>query len=347
MRRCCKRFGFVTTWLIVVLVTGGVPQASRQDNAASAKFETIVLGAAGGLQEQNLTAYLLAPKGDTNFVALDAGTLLSGIMTAKSLGSFDQIRVPPASTFTLEGWVLREHIKAYLISHAHLDHVSGLILNAPEDSKKTIMGLAPTIDTLRDHIFNWQVWPNFGHTGREPRLHTYTYVRLTPGQEYPISGTAMTAKAFRLSHSRGYPSTAFLIQSAGFFVLYCGDTGPDAVENSTNLHAVWTSIAPLIRAQKLRALFLEVSYPDGRPDHLLFGHLTPSWLLKELRRLARMVHPKNPQTALARLTVVVTHIKPSFKRGPAPRDTITQQLNALNDLGVRFVMPRQGRRIEF
>ena len=49
------------------------------------------------------------------------------------------------------------------LSHAHLDHISGLILNAPDDSPKPILGLDATIDTLRDHVFNWRVWPNFGN----------------------------------------------------------------------------------------------------------------------------------------------------------------------------------------
>ena len=37
--------------------------------------------------------------------------------------------------------VLKIYIKAYLISHAHLDHVAGLLLNAPDDAPKTIYGL--------------------------------------------------------------------------------------------------------------------------------------------------------------------------------------------------------------
>jgi cAMP phosphodiesterase len=52
---------------------------------------------------------------------------------------------------------------------------------------------------------------------------------MQPGQEYAILDTSMTIRAFPLSHA-GTPSTAFLIQAAGFYVLYCGDTGPDAVE---------------------------------------------------------------------------------------------------------------------
>jgi len=337
----------VLVWLVLSARSGDVGADLWRHGAASAKFVTIVLGAAGGLSEDNLTSYLLAPVGETHFIALDAGTLLSGIRVAINRGSFDDIRVPPASSVTLAGWILQEHIKAYVLSHAHLDHISGLILNSPDDAQKPILGLDATIDTLRDHVFNWQVWPNFGNEGREPQLRKYAYRRLLPAQEYAIPGTSMTIRPFPLSHGSGPPSTAFLIQSAGFYALYCGDTGPDAVEQRDNLHTLWTAIAPLVRTGQLRAIFLEVSYAAERPDHLLFGHLTPTWLRQELGRLAQMVQPQRPHTALHGLTLVVTHIKPALTPGLSPQERIAQQLHAHNDLGVRFIIASQGSRIEF
>ncbi len=92
---------------------------------------------------------------------------------------------------------------------------------------------------------------------------------------------------------------------------------------------------------------LEASYPDGRPDSLLFGHLTPAWLMRELRRLSELVEPAAPTRALRRLTVVVTHVKPALEAGSAPRERIARQLTDRNDLGVPLVMARQGERIEF
>lgn len=129
-------------------------------------------------------------------------------------------------------------------------------------------------------------------------------------------------------------------------MLYLGDTGPDEVEQTDRLHSLWTRLAPLVREGKLCGMFIEVSYPDGRSDDQLFGHLTPSWLMKELQRLAVLVDPEHPDRALRGLTVVVTHIKPSLQKGPSPRETIAAQLKQQNTLGVRFVLPEQGLRIE-
>src|SRR5690349_9536710 len=75
-------------------------------------FKVIPLGVRGGLDESNLSAYMLAPAQSGNYVCLDAGTLYAGIEKALRHHVFDK----PVTA------VLRSNIKAYLISHAHLDH---------------------------------------------------------------------------------------------------------------------------------------------------------------------------------------------------------------------------------
>ena len=67
------------------------------------QFVTIVLGTAGGLTEANLSSYLLAPTGSTEFVALDAGTLLTGLQQAQRKGNLADIALPPTSPMNLEG----------------------------------------------------------------------------------------------------------------------------------------------------------------------------------------------------------------------------------------------------
>ena len=310
-------------------------------------FVTIPLGTTGGLMEGDLPAYLLASVNDNNFIALDAGTILTGLQEAKKRGSFGDLTPPEDSDLTLEGWLMQEKIKAYLISHAHLDHVAGLVINSPDDGTKPIIGLAVTIDTIRDHLFNWKVWPNFGDEGDGFQLKKYHYTRVQPGETYPVEGTDMTIIPFELAHSGSYLSTAYLVEANNAYVVYFGDTGPDEVEQSGNIQAVWQHVAPLIRKGKLRAIFLESSYPDPRDSKQLFGHLTPEWMMKELHKLAMLVDTEQPQQALKDLTVLVTHIKPSLKEEAPRREQIQQQLSELNDLQIRFLFPVQGERIEF
>ena len=312
------------------------------------KFKSIVLGSAGGLSEDNLTSFLLSPINENNFIALDAGTIFYGIKKASELGSFAEIEVPKDSVLSTEGWILRKHIKAYLISHAHLDHVSGLIINSAADSKKSILGIPKTIDYLRDHIFNWKVWPNFGSEGQGFHINQYKYVQLEPLKETQIEKTTMSVIPFVLSHGNDhYPSTAFLINSNGYYVLYFGDTGPDFVEKAHNMKTVWTYVAPLIKEKKLRAIFLESSFTNSRPDSQLYGHLTPKWMIRELTVLAKLVDFENYSKVLKGFPVVVTHIKPSIRKDRNTKAIIAKELKELNSLGVNFIVPNQGDRFEF
>src|ERR1700744_2109653 len=86
-------------------------------------FRIVPLGVKGGIDESNLSAYMLAPAGSNNYVCLDAGTLHFGIEKAVA----NKIYNVPAEQ------VLKKYIKGYLISHSHFDHLAGLIINSPDD----------------------------------------------------------------------------------------------------------------------------------------------------------------------------------------------------------------------
>jgi len=310
------------------------------------QFKVIVLGSAGGLSEDNLSAYLIAPKHSDYFVSLDAGTLFSGLLKARQAGSLDGIQVPEDSAMNVEGWTLTQLVKAYLISNAHLDHITGLTINSTDDSAKNIVGLPETIDFIRDHIFNWKVWPNFADEGIGFHLKKYSFVRLSAEQEQPLAGTDMLVTPYPLSQSAYTQSTAFLIQSGGHYTLFIGNTGADNQQRRANLDRLWERVAPLIRDRRLSGLFIEVSYPDGIPGDPLFGNFTPQTMIRELEHLARRVDPSNPQGALADCSVVITSVRPLLTRGPSAETRIREQLQTQNTLNARFIVPNQGDYLE-
>jgi cAMP phosphodiesterase len=290
-------------------------------------FTVVPLGVKGGLDESNLSAYLVAPAGGPDFVCLDAGTLRAGAQRAIRRGS---VAGPAAQ-------LLREHVKAYCLSHPHVDHVAGLLLNAPDDAPKPILGLLGCLQVLQRDYFNWQAWPNFGDAGPAPSLRKYQLQPLVPGHETPLPVAGLSVQAFALSHGRPYQSTAFLLRSGQSYLLYLGDTGPDAVEQTGQLRALWQAVGPLLAAGQLRGVFIEASYPDAQPDSQLFGHLTPAHLLRELGVLGQLAGP----ASLRGLPVVITHLKPA----PGHEALIRQQLRAGNGLGLRLIFPRQGQRL--
>lgn len=354
----------------------GLPIACRPGNSAGAlptgapihgtarppAFEVIVLGASGGLVEQDLSCYLVAAAGTPAYVALDAGTLYSGLARAHRAGTLPVEPVEPVdpvdpsdpasrggpgnstSKLSAEGQFLREKIRAYLITHAHLDHYAGLVLDSPEDGRQPVFGLATTLDPLRANIFNGTVWANF--TDRGPgELGKHPFITLEPGVPIAIPTTTLTVEAATLSHGPAMTSTAFLVRHGGAALLYLGDTGADEIEGSDRLAQLWRRVGPLVRDGRLHALFMEASFPDARPKDLLFGHLTPRLFFSELHALAAEVDPAQPATALRGLPVVVTHRKPTLSAGRPAASQIADELRARNDLGVDLIFPAQGMRL--
>ncbi len=308
------------------------------------KFQIIVLGCEGGPYDSNLSSYLIAPIHSSDFVALDAGSLLEGIKIAYEKGSFADISLNPHSLLNPIGDIFQNHIKAYLISHAHLDHVSGLVLCSVADSKKNLLAIDPVIDDLKSHLFNWKIWPNFGSEGVSPILHRYQYQRLACYETTPVPDTEISVKAFPLHHD-GVPSSAFLIETNGDFVIYFGDTESDGTRIDTKIATIWKELVPLIQKQKLHAIFLECSYSSQQPSHHLYGHLNTTNMMNELRLLATLVDPLHKGRALKNLKVIVTHRKESLFQGENPTKAIQEELEKYNDLGIEFIFPHQGEKI--
>lgn len=291
-------------------------------------FSVVPLGVMGGIDEKNLSAYLIAPSNTTDYICLDAGTLNAGIEKAIEMKTF--------KVSTSE--VLRKYIKGYLISHAHLDHVSGLIINSPADSSKTVYATNKCMEMMEKHYFNDQTWANFGDSGPGFPLRKYHFQTLDLAKETLLTNAKMTVKAFPLSHVNPFESTAFLIKNDNNYALYLGDTGPDEVEKSNNLRDLWTAVAPLVKEGQLKGIFIEVSFPNEQPDKFLFGHLTPNYLMKELHVLENLAGIGS----LKNFKIIITHLKPPAKNIAK----IKEQLQKQNDLGVQIIYPEQGKKLE-
>lgn len=292
-------------------------------------FRVIPLGVEGGINESNLSSYMLAVHGTGSYVCLDAGTLHAGLVKAVANGVF---KLPPSE-------LLRTKIKGYLVSHPHLDHVAGLIINSPDDSNKNIYALPFCLKTLVHNYFTWDSWANFGDEGEMPQLKKYHYVSLDENAETPLNQTKMFVRPFLLSHSSPSLSTAFLVRYDSSYLLYLGDTGSDSIEKSDKLMNLWQHVAPLISTKQLKAIFIEVSFPDSQPVNSLFGHLTPGLLMREMQKLASLCGAKS----IKGFPVVITHTKPNGN----DEQKIKNELIKLNSLQLKLVFPKQGVPLNF
>lgn len=99
-------------------------------------------------------------------------------------GPFAGVRFPHISAKANALYFFRELLHAFLITHPHLDHLSGMAINTPAleygREAKAIVALPSAIDAIKTHIFNDAIWPNLsdeGHGG----VGFVTYRRLIEG----------------------------------------------------------------------------------------------------------------------------------------------------------------------
>lgn len=95
-------------------------------------------------------------------------------------GPFASLGLPHHSAKANGAYVMREMISTYLISHPHLDHISGFAVNTAALQQtlqpKRVAALPPTIDALKTHIFNDVIWPNL--TDEDGGVGLVTFLRL-------------------------------------------------------------------------------------------------------------------------------------------------------------------------
>ena len=72
-------------------------------------------------------------------------------------GPFDGLELPYASTAANAAHITRSLVDTYLITHPHLDHISGFVVNTASLSgsrPKRLAALPSTIEAFKNHIFN-------------------------------------------------------------------------------------------------------------------------------------------------------------------------------------------------
>lgn len=206
---------------------------------------------AGANPHQYSTSYLL---NDT--VALDAG----------GIGFYDD---PDRQS----------RVKNIIVTHSHIDHVASLpifVENAYEGKSDcvTIHASQVVLDSLQRDIFNDRLWPDFikmsPPDAKAPFLKLKT---VEPGRSFELDGLRFTP--VEVDHL--VPTIGFLIEDGRSAILIVSDTGPT--------EDIWKVAA---RVPKLKAVFLEASFPDSMKWLAEASkHLTPSMFKTEANKLGK------------------------------------------------------------
>ncbi len=191
-----------------------------------------------------------------------------------------------------------------LLTHAHLDHmvdlaflVDNVLTLRPEPLR--LWAPAPVLETLRRHLFNDAIWPDFTRLP-SPQAPALRLIPLEEGRETLVAG--LQVRWAQTTHP--VCSAGYCLSEGTASLLHSGDTGVT--------DAVWQLAR---ECPQLKLAFVETSFPNRLADlATASGHLTPAMLQGELRKLGRDDLP-----------VKVFHIKPQFL------EEIVAELNALDD----------------
>jgi ribonuclease BN (tRNA processing enzyme) len=174
------------------------------------------------------------------------------------------------------------------VTHSHLDHIQSIPLLAD-----TVLGLREkpviihatreTTQILKDHIFNWKVWPDFTviPSGNNPLL---VYQEIEVGVTVDLGGRRFTP----LPANHVVPAVGFRIDSGDNSLVFTGDT--------TTCDELWEEVNKI---HNLRHLIIETAFSNADLELArLSKHLCPSLLLAELNKMQ------------AKAQIYITHLKP-------------------------------------
>jgi cAMP phosphodiesterase len=221
-----------------------------------------VLGCSGGIGGKHLRTTALRVDND---VLIDAGTGVADL----SLTELSMI----------------DHI---FLTHSHLDHIATIpfivdTVGAMRDKPLTIYGIEETLDTLKKHIFNWSVWPDFTSipTADKPFMR---YQKIRQGQRVSIDGRTFTP----LPANHTVPAVGYQIDSDRNALVFTGDTYVN--------DPLWKIVN---RIPNLKYLIIETAFCNRELQLAVASkHLCPSLLAEELAKLERTAE------------IFITHLKP-------------------------------------
>lgn len=187
------------------------------------------------------------------------------------------------------------HINSIFFSHAHLDHIidSAFMMDnyfAQREVPLKLFGLPGTIEAIKTHLFNWDIWPDFSKLNLiKTKIPSVEYHDITIGEVYKIEEN-ITLEPVKSVHV--VPSCGYIIKKEKQSILFTSDTYSN--------DALWQMVN---QREDIKAIIIDVSFPNALADVARDSkHLTPELLAAGMQLLQREVK------------IYVNHIKPSYAK---------------------------------
>jgi len=163
------------------------------------------------------------------------------------------------------------------------------------------------IELLERDVFNWNVYPRFSGLKNDYGL-VMEYVPISIGVEFKVAH--LTVIAVPVNHI--VPTVGLVVSDEKCTVAFSSDTA--------ETQEFWDVVN---RTEDVKALLIEASFPNDMARLAeVSRHLTPATLGIELKKLSNNG-----------LDILAVHIKPAY------RETIIQELKALNISKLRVMKP--------
>ena len=220
-----------------------------------------ILGCSGGIGGDLRTTSMLLD----HDVLIDAGTGVADL----SLSELKQV----------------DHV---FVTHSHLDHIACIpflvdAVGGMRSEPVTVHATAQTLRALRDHVFNWKIWPDFAQIpSAEAPFLQYREIRV--GEPVLLGSRNITP----LPANHVVPAIGFRLDSGQASLVFTGDT--------TSNDALWEQVNQM---DNLRYLIIETAFSNAERQLAIDSkHLCPSMLADELAKLTRPAQ------------IFITHLKP-------------------------------------
>jgi Cft2 family RNA processing exonuclease len=220
-----------------------------------------ILGCSGGVGRGLRTTSMLLDQD----ILIDAGTGV-GDLTIDELSRIDHV----------------------FVTHSHLDHVTSIpflvdTVGWMRDKPIIVHAIEPTLEILRQHLFNWKLWPDFTQIPNEQKPFL-RYQAATLGNAVSVNGRTLTP----LPANHVVPAVGYQIDSGRASLVFSGDT--------TTNDPFWREVNQI---NNLRYVIIETAFCNREKGLAIASkHLCPSMLADELAKLKRKAE------------IYITHLKP-------------------------------------
>lgn len=200
------------------------------------------------------------------------------------------------------------------VTHSHMDHVAMIpfivdTVGWLRAKPITVHAVPETIAILKEHLFNWKLWPDFTQIPSASSA-VMRYEAVAQGTAVTLGARTITP----LPANHVVPAVGYHLDSGRGSLVFTGDT--------TSNDALW----PIVnRIGNLKYLIIETALSDRDRDlAVLSKHLCPALLAQELDKLSL-----SPE-------IYVTHLK------PRESELIMQQVTtAVRERRVRMLQNNQ------